>query len=348
VHYTRIENDKLRPKSFFKKGFVFLAIVLLLGYWFHRQVYFSHGTGNISQAFEIRDGEGVKEIGERLEEAQLIENDLYFDYYIWKTGSREKLQAGKYELRGLMTIPEIVQVISIGEVVPNEIKVTFPEGTSAKRMEEVLKEKGFEKNGFLEKVKCSCGVKSDYNFLKDKPAKASLEGYLFPDTYIFFREASAADIINRMLLNFDEKLTRDMRVEIEKREKTIYEIVTMASILEKEVKTPEDMKIVSGIFWKRIDQGRPLQSCATIAYVLGREKKQYSYEDTRTPSPYNTYINKGLPPGPINNPGMNSILAAVYPKETDYNYFLTDPETGKTIFSKTLEEHEENKVKYGL
>lgn len=139
-----------------------------------------------------------------------------------------------------------------------------------------------------------------------------------------------------------------MRVEIEKREKTIYEIVTMASILEKEVKTPEDMKIVSGIFWKRIDQGRPLQSCATIAYVLGREKKQYSYEDTRTPSPYNTYINKGLPPGPINNPGMNSILAAVYPKETDYNYFLTDPETGKTIFSKTLEEHEENKVKYGL
>lgn len=325
-----------------------MAVVFLLGYWFHRQVYFSHGSGNITQTFEIKNGEGVKEIGKRLEEAQLIENDLYFNYYIWKTKSREKLQAGKYELRGSMTIPEIVQVLSIGEVVPNEIKITFPEGTSAKKMEEILKEKGFEKNGFLEKVKCGCGVKTDYEFLKDKPAKASLEGYLFPDTYIFFRDVSAADIINRMLENFDEKLTGDMRLEIEKREKSIFEIVTMASILEKEVKTPEDMKIVSGIFWRRIENERPLESCATIAFVLGKEKKQYSFKDTRIPSPYNTYINKGLPPGPINNPGLNSILAAVYPKKTDYNYFLTDPETGKTIFSKTLEEHEANKVKYGL
>lgn len=346
----------LNPKRFYTAVGLFFVFLLTAFYFFNRQVYFSRGVGNMVQAFEIKDGEGVKEIGKRLEEAQLVGNDLYFDYFIWKTGSREKLQAGKYELRGSMTIPEIAQVLSIGEIIPNEIKITFPEGISAKKMEEILKEKGFEKNGFLERVDCGCGVKSDYDFLKDKPVKASLaesrraslEGYLFPDTYIFWREASAADIINRLLENFDEKMTNEMRNDIKKQNHTIFEIVTMASLLEKEVKTPEDMKIVGGIFWKRIENERPLQSCATIAYVLGKEKKQYSYDDTRTPSPYNTYINKGLPPGPINNPGMNSLMAAVYPKKTDYNYFLTDPETGKTIFSKTLEEHEANKAKYGL
>jgi UPF0755 protein len=346
---NKFENKKSSSKAFFLKVFLFLsAVVLLAGYWFHRQVYFSHGAGNISQTFEIKSGEGVKGIAKNLENSQLIKDDLYFNYYIWRMGSREKLQAGKYELRGSMTIPEIVQVISLGEIIPNEIKVTFPEGTSAKKMEEILQEKGFEKDGFLEKVNCGCGVKTDYDFLKDKPQEASLEGYLFPDTYIFFRNASNSEIVNRMLENFDEKFTPQMREDAKKQNRTIFEIVTMASLLEKEVKTFEDMKIASGIFWKRIEEGRPLQSCATIAYILGKEKKQYSFEDTRTPSPYNTYLNKGLPPGPINNPGLKALEAALYPEKTDYNYFLTDPETGKTIFSKTLEEHEANKVKYGL
>lgn len=333
---------------------LFLAIIILLFllglafYYFDRQASFSHGTGDIPQTFEIKSGEGVKEIAKDLENSQLIKKDLYFNYYIWRTGSREKLQAGKYELRGSMTIPEIVQVLSIGEVVPNEVKITFPEGTSLKDMADILKNKGFDGDNFLNVAKSGAGAKIDYDFLKSKPEKASLEGFLFPDTYIFFKNTSEANIVSRMLLNFDEKLTSQMRDDIKKKNRTIFEIVTMASILEKEVKTPEDMKIASGIFWDRIDAGMPLQSCATIAYVLGKEKKQYSFDDTRTPSPYNTYINKGLPPGPIDNPGLNSIKAAIYPTKTDYNYFLTDPETGKTIFSTTIEEHEANKAKYGL
>ncbi|OGI26017.1 MAG: hypothetical protein A3J76_05270 [Candidatus Moranbacteria bacterium RBG_13_45_13] len=327
---------------------LFFVLALAEFYIFDREASFSRGTGNISQTFEIVEGEGVKDIANKLEESRLIASDFYFNYYIWKTDSREKLQAGKYEIRGSMTIPEIVQVLSMGEIIPNEIKVTFPEGTSAKDMAEILKNKGFDGDGFSQKVKNGEGVKNDYDFLKTKPAKASFEGFLFPDTYIFWRDASAESIVNRMLLNFDEKSTPEMREEIKKQNRTIFEIVTMASILEKEVKTADDMKIASGIFWDRIGAGMPLQSCATIAYVLGKEKKQYSYEDTRTPSPYNTYINRGLPPGPIANPGMNSLLAAIYPTETDYNYFLSDPETGKTIFSRTVEEHEANKAKYGL
>ncbi len=324
-------------------------ILFLLGFYiFDRQARFSQGTGDIAQNFEIKSGEGVKDIAESLENSQLIKNKYYLYYYIWKTNSKGKIQAGKYELKGSMTIPEIVQVLSIGEVVSNEVKITFPEGTSAKDMAEILKNKGFDGDRFLDIVKSGAGAKTDYEFLNSKPEKDSLEGFLFPDTYIFFKNAKPEDIINRMLLNFDEKLTPEIRSEIEKNGHSVYEIVTMASILEKEVKTPDDMKIASGIFWDRIGAGMPLQSCATIAYVLGKEKKQYSYDDTRTPSPYNTYMNKGLPPGPIDNPGMNALRAAIYPAKTDFTYFLTDPETGKTIFSKTIEEHAANKAKYGL
>ncbi|MDD5490005.1 MAG: endolytic transglycosylase MltG [Candidatus Moranbacteria bacterium] len=330
------------------KGFVFFIILLLLGWWFHQQVYYSHGTGDILQTFEIESGEGVKEIAKNLENAQLVKNDLYFNYYVWKTGSRGKIQAGKYELRGSMTIPEITQVLNMGEVVSNEVKITFPEGTSLKDMADILKQKGFDGENFLNVAKSGEGAKTDYEFLKDRPKNVDLEGFLFPDTYIFFKDTSEANIVSRMLLNFDEKLTPQMRNDIKNQNRTVFEVVTMASILEKEVKTSEDMKIASGIFWDRIEIGQPLQSCATIAYVLGKEKKQYSFDDTRTPSPYNTYINKGLPPGPIDNPGMNAIKAAIYPAKTGDNYFLTDPETGKTVFSKTIEEHNANKVKYGL
>jgi len=119
----------------------------------------------------------------------------------------------------------------------------------------------------------------------------------------------------------------------------------MASIIEKEVKSEEDRAIVSGIFWKRIENKYPLESCATIAYVLGVDKKQYSYDDTRTASPYNTYIHTGLPPAPINNPGISAIKAALNPEYTDYNFFLSAPD-GTTIFSKTFEEHQNNKARY--
>ena len=115
-----------------------------------------------------------------------------------------------------------------------------------------------------------------------------------------------------------------------------------------EVKSPDDKSMVGGIFWNRIRDNRPLQSCATIAYILGINKKQYSYEDTKVQSPYNTYLNPGLPPGPISNPGIESIKAAIYPKPTNYFYFLSDPETGKTYFAKTIDEHNSNKAKFGL
>lgn len=199
-------------------------------------------------------------------------------------------------------------------------------------------------------------VKNDYSsryaFLKDKPASLDLEGYLYPDTYRVFASSTPEEIIFKMLDNFDKKLDSQMRADILAQGKTIHEILTMASIIEKEApisyKTGniDNARIVSGIFWNRIKAGQALQSCATLAYILGVNKTQYSEADTNIVSPFNTYRNPGLPPGPIANPGILAIRAAIYPIKTNYNYFLTPSGTKDLVFSATYEEHLRNKNKY--
>jgi UPF0755 protein len=199
-------------------------------------------------------------------------------------------------------------------------------------------------------------VKKDYSdrfsFLDDKPSGLDLEGYLYPDTYRVFASSTPDEIIIKILENFDKKLTQKMRADIKAQGRTINEVITMASIIEKEAPISyqsgniDDAKIVSGIFWNRIKSGQALQSCATLAYVLGVNKTQYSEADTKIDSPYNTYRNPGLPLGPIANPGILAIEAAIYPISTNYNYFLTPAGSKSLIFSRTYEEHLRNKNKY--
>jgi len=149
----------------------------------------------------------------------------------------------------------------------------------------------------------------------------------------------------KMLANFDEKITPDLRKEITKQKKTIFEIITMASLIEKEVAMDEDRAIVSGILWKRIKLGIPLQVDATITYITGKNNTKISLNDTKINSPYNTYKYRGLPPGPIANPGIAAIRAAIFPKSSPYLFYLSAPD-GRTIFSKTLEEHNTAKTRY--
>ncbi|HQB51022.1 MAG TPA: endolytic transglycosylase MltG [bacterium] len=226
--------------------------------------------------------------------------------------------------------------------------ITVIEGWNNQQLAEKLaaSQLGFTTKDFLKATNKSKQIETKYSFLIDKPDSASLEGYLFPDTYRFRASSSPEEIIEKMLNNFDSKLTTKMREDIKQQGKTIYQIITMASLIEKEVRSTKDMKMVSGIFWNRINNGQRLESCATLAYILGENKPQYSYEETRIESPYNTYINKGLPIGPISNPGLKAIEAAIYPTNNDYNFFLTRPDTGETIFSRNFEEHKANKAKY--
>jgi UPF0755 protein len=190
--------------------------------------------------------------------------------------------------------------------------------------------------------------RTKFDFLADLPEGASVEGFLFPDTYLFNPDASGQTIIETMLRTFGKKVNVDVRVALVAKQKSLFSAVTLASIVENEVPTEHDRRIVADLFSRRLTNGMPLQSCATLQYILGVDKKQYSYDETQTVSPYNTYLNKGLPKGPVGNPGLMSLRAVASPEPNPYVYFLSDPKTGETIFSATYDEHVAAKAAYGL
>jgi UPF0755 protein len=307
--------------------------------------------------FNIEKGEGSKEIAFNLKKEDLIRDDKLFRFYVLTTGVLGKLQAGTYLLSPSMNIPKIAVKFAEGDVVKE--KITIIESWNLREIGFYFENKGmfmaeelWEIAGFpaidyskaidLPKPK---DFSQDFEFLKEKPEKVGFEGYLFPDTYEIREGATLEEIVEKMLSNFDKKLTSDLREEIANQGKTIFEIITMASLIEKEVKTKEDRELVSGILWKRLENDIPLQVDATITYLTGKKNIKISKEETQIDSAFNTYMYQGLPLGPICNPGLESILAARYPKSSQYLYYLSTPE-GETIFSKTLEEHNIAKAKY--
>ncbi len=221
--------------------------------------------------------------------------------------------------------------------------------------EELLELVGFPQTDYRDNKEMSFpkDFSANFQFLKDKPKYYGLEGYLFPDTYKIYSDATLEEVVVKMLQNFDDKLTPKMRADIEKQGKTIYEIVTMASIIEKEapiINSPDsdnkDAKIISGIFWDRLKVGQALQSDATLSYIFGDNKPGHSGKELEVDSPYNTYKYRGLPPSPICNPGIVALEAAIYPIKTTYNYFLTPSDSKEVIYADTYEQHLANKYKY--
>jgi UPF0755 protein len=302
---------------------VFAALVFL---FFVFLGFFAPINKGAEKIVKIEKGWGSGEVAQELKDEQLIKSKWLFVFFVWVKGYNKHLQAGEYLLNQEMDLFRIGKMIFKGEVAPDYARITIPEGWTNRQIEERLINYGVLAQG-------------------DKLPQ-NQEGYLFPDTYYFEKNSNVDAIVKKMSENFmkrvGEGISKDLLVDSSMR---LPNAVIMASIIEKEVKSDEDRVIVSGIFWKRIENNYPLESCATIAYILGKDKKQYSFEDTRVESSYNTYINAGLPPTPINNPGLSAIKAALYPKYTDYNFFLSAPD-GTTIFSKTLDEHNTNKLKY--
>ena len=299
----------------------------------------------------IAKGENIDIISQKLVDAKIIKSAFYFKLYSRLHGLSAQIKAGSYSLSSALSPAKIIGILTQGDVVNREREIKIIPGWNLQDIENyliknnIISIEDFKKISSLKVGEWNLGFDKPA-FLNDAPAGAGLEGYLFPDTYRIFADAKAEDIVHKLLVNFNDKLTEQMRVDIASQGKSIYDVITMASIIEKEVNNLEDMEIVSGIFWKRVDNNYPLESCATLAYILGENKKQYSLEDTQIDSSYNTYRNKGLPPGPICNPGLAAIKAAVYPKASPYHYFLSRFDTGETVFSKTYEEHLQNKAKY--
>lgn len=337
------------PQVLKKNNLKFLLfLVLLLGiiftFFYHKKTKQGLG-GNIEKTFSISSGQSSSQIAKNLKEEGLINSAFFFKLYTRLTKKSSFFQVGDFDLNTNMSIKEIVYDLTQKNTLKAEERITFLEGWSLKDYEKALKQSQLSRvDNFLELSQAD--YSDSFSFLEDKPQSQNLEGYLFPDTYRFFLDIEAEDLILKILSNFDRKLSSNLRHDIRKQGKTIFEIITMASIIEKEVRSEKDMKIVSGIFWNRIKNGQALESCATLAYILGVNKSQYSYEDTRVDSPYNTYLYRGLPPGPISNPGLKAIEAAIYPEDSNYNYFLTASESGETIFNESYEQHVIDKNKY--
>ncbi|OGH69668.1 MAG: hypothetical protein A2754_02950 [Candidatus Magasanikbacteria bacterium RIFCSPHIGHO2_01_FULL_47_8] len=316
-------------------------------------VIFSNRPADASSAekipFKVESGWSAGDIAQSLEDSGIISKDIYFIFYVMWKGEAGQLKTGYYELSPSMSASQIVEELKTGKI--RQVTVTIPEGTTTSDMENILREAGLEKIGENELVDAvsispvyAYGVTGLKLFL-DLPEAGNIDGFLFPDTYVFEPAAQLNTIAGKMFANFDEKVPDSVRVRIKADGRTLYNVVKMASLLEKEVQTFEDMRIVAGILEKRMEIGMPLQVDATLIYITGKKGSELTNADKLIDSPYNTYKYLGLPPTPINNPGLNAINAAIDPAKSDYLYYISTPD-GKTIFAKTLEEHNANVAKY--
>ncbi len=342
---------------------IILAVIVVfagLGFLYFTSLLNAPQTGASVKTvtFEITSGQGVKEISKNLHTAGLIRSATAFEYYVWMEGVGSDIQAGKYELNTGQKASAIIEKITKGDVTENEVEFQVLEGWSMVDIAEQygetfssLQNKSLSalKEDFLKAAATTDSRKlipgEAYSFLSDKPKTAGLEGYLFPDTYRLYDTATPSQVVQKMLDNFGDKVTDELRQKISAQGLTLFQGVTLASIIEKEVRTDQDKKIVADLFLRRMAAGIPLQSDATVNYVTGKSALQPTIDDTKTESLYNTYLHQGLPPGPICNPSLASLAAVASPQPNEYFYYLNTPE-GETIFSKTFEEHKLNKAKY--
>lgn len=315
------------------------AVLLLIVFFVCFEVYIPVNPGsNENITFTVEKGWGDNEIAANLQKLGLIRSAYFFKLYAILSLKHSQLQAGEYNLSPKMSVYEIASIIAQGNVIKDRLVIL--EGWSTKDIAQYLESKGICSQDYFISL-TQKDYSDQFDFLQDNPKDVNLEGYLFPDTYEIGKGETCEDILSKMLTNLGQKLTPALRTEIVNQKKLIFDIVTMASLLEKEVRTLDDKKIVSGILWKRIATGMPLQLDSTIVYITGNP--DISVKDKTIDSPYNTYKYYGLPKGPISNPGIDSITAAIYPTQTNYWYYLTD---GKTIFSETLDQHNAAKAKY--
>jgi len=301
---------------------------------------------NDAVVVEINSGSGIKQISKQLKDQGIIGSQNFF--LIYSKFFAETFHMGVHEIssKSYKSIVEELETPSRAKAV----MVTITEGMEQREIAALLQEKGLvTAEEFNSAAKAD---KFDYWFLNGiKKRDMELEGYLFPDTYEFSYEENAESIIKKMLDNFNNKFTDDMKKRTQKLGLSVDELITMASIVEREAASKDELALVAGVFFNRLDEACEsagyLQSCATVQYILKERKLILSINDTKIVSDYNTYINKGLPVGPIASPGLNCINAALHPEDTDYLYFAADGK-GNHYFAESYNQHLENMKKAGL
>lgn len=275
----------------------------------------------------VQPGESLETVTQKFTTLRIIRSPFVFRSLVILLGGEKKVTAGDYLLTDKDSPLTLAWRIIEGKFGMEPVKVTIPEGLNNEEISTIIAKK--------------LVVFDAISFEKEAVKK---EGYLFPDTYFFPPTAKPQEVIDRMTNNFNEKI-KTIESDIQSFGKSVSDVVIMASILEGEAKDTESRQIVAGILWKRIALGMPLQVDATFKYINGKDSSNLTLDDLKIDNAYNTYTNRGLPPTPINNPGIDALLAAVTPTKTDYLYFLTGKD-GKMYYAKTFEQHKANKVKY--
>ncbi|MBE7041143.1 MAG: endolytic transglycosylase MltG [Ruminococcaceae bacterium] len=327
------------------KKIILLVLVILAAVFFMSACsvisdYHGSSKGGV-RTVTVAAGSGTAQIAEALEEQGIIKNPFWFRVFSKLGGHDGRYQPGIFTLHENAGYQEIFKMLTQ----PPEtqfVTVTIPEGFELWQIADKLEQVGLiDRDRFYEAVE---NGQFDYEFLRDIPQRENrLEGYLFPDTYQFMYGESEETIIDKMLARFDEVYTDEYENRAKALGMTNDELITLASIVEREAQGDDDRTLVASVFHNRLKstQYPYLQSCATVQYILKERKTVLSVADTKIDSPYNTYQNPGLPKGPIASPGKEAIEAALYPAKTDYLFFVLDS-SGKHRFAKTFAEHQEN------
>lgn len=296
---------------------------------------------------EIPEGTPVSTMGDMLEEQGLIRSSSAFSLLVRVQGAAANLQAGVHDLSPSMTMPEIVAALQEGAEEAGMLKVTVNEGLTVDQIAEVVADStSYSAEDFLNLMSNQeflAQLVQRYPILTDSynnpNVRYVLEGYLFPATYDVAQGETLESLVTQMVDKTNEVLSK-YQADIDASSYSLQDIMSIASLVEKEGQTTEDRKLIAGVFYNRLEQGMPIQSDISVLYALGTHKEMVTYDDLEVDSPYNLYTNAGLPPGPMNSPSEDAIAAALEPTDNDYLYFYANLKTGEVFYTDDYEQHQ--------
>jgi len=334
-----------------------LAVIVFVGlggiFFFYREIFVATAQNVERITFEVKQGESVSVLAARLKKENIIRSPFMFKLYTRFKNIDTNIQSGVYVVQAPITLTKVAgELLYSGGA--QERTITIIPGWDLRDMAEYFEKEGIASSTELYALTGNPGVFGawasstfqEFSLLKTKPQNVSLEGYFAPETYRIYKDESLENILKRLIAQREKEFTNEMLAEINRQGKTVHEILTLASIVEKEVKSDADRKKVADLFWRRINLGMGLQADSTVHYLSGREGDVFTKDHEREiDSLYNTYKYRDLPPGPISNPSLSSIMATIYPEKNDAFYFLTTS-NGEVKYGRTLDEHNQNVYKF--
>lgn len=314
-----------------------------LYFYYNSQVNQPNDGNNVQLLVTIEQGTSIRELSQQLEKQGIISDARVFEAYIRLNNEEPNILAGTYETEDNLTMPEVLQDLKVP--INREVRVTIPEGLRydqvADRLDNVLKiSPNWDKQRFLELAE-NPGNTFDNPILASKPEGKSLEGFLFPDTYIFDIETSTTQAMEKLISNTQNRISGELLSDIEQSQFSVYEVLNFASMIERETKFEEDRYLVGDVLYKRYTEGWTLGIDATLLYEQGDWTSPLTRAELDADTPYNTRVNTGLPPTPICNPGLESIKGFVYREENPYYFYVSDLE-GNIYYAEDSAGHQEN------